>query len=1140
MKKTTVFNAKRFLLLLILLVTAGSVLHADPITPVRARQIAAEFVGTKSLQSVKRRRDVASLQESKPLYVFSRGENQGYVFVSGSDCLPEIIGYTDSGDFDEETASPQLLAYLDHFSRMAEAAEAQNLPARQQRKAAGTKNIKPLLTSHWHQTWPYNNMCPKRPDSNDLCLTGCVATAASQILYYWRKDMPSRTSYNTPTYNGWSGNADVTVSIPSGTPLKWDLMKDSYGSSDPKEYQDAAALLNYVIGTCDWMGYNASSGAYIWDLVGPFEKQFNMLSKEIRKNRDRYSQASWEKRIIQDLEKGYPIEYAGYQVEENGNWSGHAIVLDGYQINGNLFHFNFGWGGQGDGYYTVEEDGVNGFGVDQALVVDIHPKKPNLDGSILRCPSELIARMPNSVTVEVTNNSTLPYQGVYLYCLSGTAKLSASSTVTASDKETLIPVGESMQFTFDFTPTSTRGYTIYLADANKNVLAQTSLVTCAGSEAKLKLDELRADGSETETMTIEGKQVEVHRIYNTGKTNIYATLTNATDATLCAPTIKAEYCAYDPETGTFGSTVTKSPKTTVFQPGGTSTVEYNLPFGTTSGKLTEGTIFKFFLTGTAAASVTNDIEFEEGQNALYFKMMGNDMTLAEGSDSTECIVSGHYNEQAFSEQATDINVCRYDFTAVKGINSVPKAANSNALFYMNEEQNIHGTNVIVDGVADVLELTPGFSFLPKADFKALKAICHVSQGVGNFSTAILPFDCKVPDGMFARKIDEITTTSTSACANSNDTMLRGVPYVILSDKAMDLTAENVLVSVATPADQVGKAFKGTFVNQTAVSGNYLLSEDATPYFMAAVGQPIPALTGYMNATGRIRMSTSDLLSSDKKLRTLVQTVMDGLGMLAEQDGYAAKADMDVAYKVLAEAEAMITSYATTEEMNDKIKEIEAALALASKSSMKKGSNGFIDKTLMIANPSFEETTLCKGWTRTDSEGNADTKNFKSSNITTSLANYMSGADGSKVLIIQKGGYTVSQKVEGLPNGVYQLVVSASADYDQDVEVFAGDQHVTTVSSDFGPFYFMDVVVDDVKVEDGTLVIGASSVDANIKVDNFRLYLKEADVTDIILTPTSADERSVKTGVYDLSGRKLSDSRQLKSGIYVINGKKVMR
>jgi len=41
------------------------------------------------------------------------------------------------------------------------------------------------LTSQWHQGRPYNNECPVLTPPDEHTVTGCVATAMAQIMYYW-------------------------------------------------------------------------------------------------------------------------------------------------------------------------------------------------------------------------------------------------------------------------------------------------------------------------------------------------------------------------------------------------------------------------------------------------------------------------------------------------------------------------------------------------------------------------------------------------------------------------------------------------------------------------------------------------------------------------------------------------------------------------------------------------------------------------------------------------------------------------------------------------------------------------------------------------------------------------------------------
>ena len=74
-----------------------------------------------------------------------------------------------------------------------------------------------------------------------------------------------------------------------------------------------------------------------------------------------------------DLDLSHPIYYSG----SNGD-SGHAFVCDGYDNNDRM-HFNFGWSGSGDGYYTTYD--VNGFNQGQAVVGNLFPVSIQADAN---------------------------------------------------------------------------------------------------------------------------------------------------------------------------------------------------------------------------------------------------------------------------------------------------------------------------------------------------------------------------------------------------------------------------------------------------------------------------------------------------------------------------------------------------------------------------------------------------------------------------------------------------------------------------------------------------------------------------------------------------------------------------------------
>lgn len=237
--------------------------------------------------------------------------------------MPYVLGYTEKGDFDPQTLPPAMLDWLEGYSRMIEAAQAQGLGPRVQTRANDKENIAPLVSAHWSQGAPYNNLCPYMSNGSGRALTGCVATAAAQVAYYWRKELPDRSQYDTPTYG--YGDAPVTESFPKGTPLQWELMQDNYGGSTPEDMNTAVATLMAITGTSTWLTYGSSTSGQIRDLVNTFSGQFLMDSRCTYKSG--ISQSEWEDMVYDDLAKGWPIVYSGVSPTSGG----HAVVVDGYR-----------------------------------------------------------------------------------------------------------------------------------------------------------------------------------------------------------------------------------------------------------------------------------------------------------------------------------------------------------------------------------------------------------------------------------------------------------------------------------------------------------------------------------------------------------------------------------------------------------------------------------------------------------------------------------------------------------------------------------------------------------------------------------------------------------------------------------------
>lgn len=318
----------------------------------------------------------------------------GYVVLSNNED-PYVIAYSKESCWDERRLPPALLNWLENYSLQTKVRKTR---AKNATKWNGATSVAPLITSKWHQSSPYNDYAPYIADGNVKTVAGCVAIAAAQIAYYWRRDNPEYTLRDTPVYP--YGDAPVTFSVPKGTYNDWGLMKDEYTDEDSSESRDAVARLCYVLGTTSYLNYGTSTGGHITDAQNALFLQYDILSDD-HLMRSETTQDDWEQLLYEEVSKGRPVMCSG---QGNG---GHAFILDGYDCERHLFHFNFGWGGSGDGYYPVDnsDNAMGGYANDQGIVYNIHPKKKNINATIDMQDEGNGCIM---LKVEVTNKSTLP------------------------------------------------------------------------------------------------------------------------------------------------------------------------------------------------------------------------------------------------------------------------------------------------------------------------------------------------------------------------------------------------------------------------------------------------------------------------------------------------------------------------------------------------------------------------------------------------------------------------------------------------------------------------------------------------------------------------------------------------------------
>lgn len=234
------------------------------------------------------------------------------------------------------------------------------------------REVKPLLKTNWNQAWPYNTKCPmvQGEYGKEYCITGCVATAFAQVLYYLK--LP-RKAHGTKSYtwaNTVEDNPQVLSYDFSAQPFDWDNIPVNY---DPvkgtKAQLDALGNLMYACGVMANMNYTPTgSGAACPTVSNSINNHFeDLTSQTVGYYQPKNGTHMPADLIASELNAGRPLVFSGSDKDEK---NGHAFVIDGSDAKGYV-HCNLGWSGQGNGYFAMDE--MSGYPTFQTLSTVVPP-----------------------------------------------------------------------------------------------------------------------------------------------------------------------------------------------------------------------------------------------------------------------------------------------------------------------------------------------------------------------------------------------------------------------------------------------------------------------------------------------------------------------------------------------------------------------------------------------------------------------------------------------------------------------------------------------------------------------------------------------------------------------------------------------
>ena len=361
---------KRGFLVLTLLLSATAN-YADNVDFNAALRIARTYVNISKKAAKNLKTRAAATITQQPYYVFNDDTGKGFVVVAGDDKMGEVLAYSHEASIDMANLNPEARYLFDSYRQVFEVlGKNKGLTTRAETATKATDDVQPMLKSKWGQDYPYSKQTQY--------VTGCVATAVAQVMYYhrWPAQGKGQESYKV-TFDNTVRSADFTKSH-----YDWDNMLPDYNRRNvTTKQEDAVALLMNDVGIATNMQYtDRVSGTQSYMAERALRNYFDYDAALVTRANEGVDNLI--EIVKKELRNSFPLYISG----DSRSGGGHAWVCDGFDKE-DMFHMNFGWNGQADGYYSLATLSVTSTGSEfngaqhsfnrGLQVIAIHPNKPN-------------------------------------------------------------------------------------------------------------------------------------------------------------------------------------------------------------------------------------------------------------------------------------------------------------------------------------------------------------------------------------------------------------------------------------------------------------------------------------------------------------------------------------------------------------------------------------------------------------------------------------------------------------------------------------------------------------------------------------------------------------------------------------------